>query len=152
MLQHYFQETRAFFKMPYSIGNNPLIKTKYITMAAVFFFEFLVSMASIDIPLVKTNYTLWFNLCTFFQSSLTIETLLWNSLRWAGVFENRDWAIGAPDGCVFFFGGKSELQMDDDWRYPYFRKPPYVLIWCLCHQRFCFVVAIVVWIILRYCT
>ena len=33
-------------------------------------------------------------------------------------------AMGYPNGWIVFFLGNTQSKMDDDWGYPYLRKPP----------------------------
>ena len=37
-------------------------------------------------------------------------------------------AMGVPENGWMVYKGKSRLDMDDDWGYPYFRRPPYMQI------------------------
>ena len=46
---------------------------------------------------------------------------------WIDIFLGGSIAMGVSK-MVGLFQGKSHLQMDDDWGYPYFRKPPSIPI------------------------
>ena len=37
--------------------------------------------------------------------------------------------MGVPPAGWVFDKGKSQSEMDDDWGYPYFRKPPYFFLY-----------------------